>query len=491
MGTRRILLCAGLVLPCAGLPVLAQEPVSVSTLTLTEAVRGALARSPAVAGARLNVEAAGLEEPLLLSNTDPRFQAAYSWTDDQSPREVPAFQGTRSRRETFQAGVVQNTLIGTEAKLSWSNEYLRQPAQFRALDPSAGSRIVLEIRQPILRYFWGRPDKARRGQARAGVQSALAQAHRAETETAAAASRAYLEYSFAHESVAIAWEGVEAARRLVNSYAEKRRYGLVEDSDLLQAQVSLEVQQTEFTIALSQKEQAFTTLLTSLALAQPGSPGSFSMAPPEEIGLIPGDLDGALSLGLRRRGDVLAAQTAAEAARWAVKISVLDTLPDLALSGSYASAALARNYADAWEDLPGLDGPVKSAGLTFMVPFRFERERLTRNAGRIQLARAEQELAQAVQTAVGEIRKAWEILQLSRARLDARRKLVELEEKKLRAEEADFRRGRSSTDLLVRFQQDLQRARQQFLRARTEEALARVDVGRATGTLLDALGVQQ
>ncbi|MBI2362588.1 MAG: TolC family protein, partial [Elusimicrobia bacterium] len=52
-------------------------------------------------------------------------------------------------------------------------------------------------------------------------------------------------------------------------------------------------------------------------------------------------------------------------------------------------------------------------------------------------------------------------------------------------EEENYRKGRSSTDLVIRFQQDVRRAETELARAQADEALARVELSRASGTLLD------
>ena len=64
--------------------------------------------------------------------------------------------------------------------------------------------------------------------------------------------------------------------------------------------------------------------------------------------------------------------------------------------------------------------------------------------------------------------------------------MLELERRKFRAEEENFRRGRSSTDLLIRFQQDIRRAQANLLEAEKDEAVARLELRRCLGFLLEA-----
>ncbi|MGQ0644652.1 MAG: TolC family protein [Elusimicrobiota bacterium] len=469
----------------------AGEGVVSSTVTLAEAVREALEKSPVAAAARLEAEAAGLEEPLFLANTDPRFQAAYLWTDDQAPRANPAFQGTFSRRRNFDAAVVGKTLLGTEARLAWRTEWLRSPAPFRVLDPSVESRLSLEVRQPLLKRFWGRPDRALRSQARAGVRAARGNLDDVRAEVAAAAARDSMALHVARENAAVARAAARAARRLVALYEEKRRYGLVEESGLLQARASLEAADIELAQALSLEETARNALAAAMQRhgTEAAAPVTAEEWPDFEAGS--GGDEGTPGAVLERRGDVRAARAAVEAAEWGMRLEILDSLPDLAAQGSYGAAGLDKTHSGAWKELNGFDHPVKSAGISLAVPFGGRTERLNREAGRIQLETYRRREARVVQQALREMRDADERLRLARERLAATERLAALEGKKLAAEERNFRRGRSDTDLLIRFQQDLYRAQSRLLRARADEILARVEWSRAAGAWPDAPGPER
>lgn len=477
--TLRRLIAAVVFLPAG--PASAED-----ALTFEAAARTALAVSPSVARAAAEAGLAALEEPSLLANTDPELFGGYSGSSDRSPRHMPGFQGVYSRTESFRAGLLQRTLTGMEARLSWDNQRLRNPSPSRPLDPTADSRLSLDVRQPLLRYFWGRPDKARRGRARAGARAATAEFLRAQTEVVVAAGKAYLVLYGARESVRISEAAVKTAERLVATYREKRRYGLVEDSDLTQAEALLEVQGIEVVLARSEEARA----LNALAALMHRQGADAADLPPlsglPDLEVPPPDPSLA-SQALAARPEVKAAVERRAALEWADRVVRLDGLPDLAVTGSYAWAGLDRDLPGAWEDMDGGRHPVKSAGVSLTMPILFRKERIDRRSVAFRLEAARREEADAVQRVREDVRTAAEALVAARARLAARERLLEIEKRKLRAEEANFRRGRSSTDLIVRFQQDVSRAELAFVRARVEESAARLDWGRALGLLSEAL----
>ncbi len=456
-------------------------PAVAAPLAPAEAVRLAVERSPEASAARARRDAAALEEPLLLSNLDPKVLASYLYQDDRSPRPIPAFQGTRSRLERWETGFSQTTLLGTEAKLVWRGERLVNPSAFRPVDPTVDSRLALEMRQRLLRYFWGRPDVARRGRARSAAAAAEAEWSLARSAAAAAAASAVVELGAAQRVRAIREEAVADARLLLRRAEEKSRYGTAEASDRLQAEAALESAETELLLAVSGIERARHALAAALREEGPADSLEISTEAPSALpseASLPADEAAALAA----RPDLDAARRRRDALKWAERAARLDTLPDLTLDASYSFAGLDSTYRAAWSEMRGWRNPVASVGVSVVVPLTFRQERLTRRQASLALAAAEAELAGAENAARRQWRDARETLALARRRRAAAERLSKIESGKLKAGESDFRSGRATTDLLVRFQQDLRRAKAELVRAEADEALALLELARQAGT---------
>ncbi len=449
-------------------------------LTVPEAMRLAVERSPETAAARARRDAAALEEPLLLSNLDPKIIGAYSYQDDRAPRTAPAFQGSRARTERWETGLSQTTLLGTEAKLVWRGERLVNPSAFRPIDPTVDSRLALEIKQRLLRYFWGRPDVARRSRARSAAAAAAADFALARSAAAASAGSAVIELRAAQRLQAIREEAVADAKLLLKRTTEKRRYGTAEASDTLQAQAALESAETELLLALSARERARHALSAALRSDGPSHDLEVSTAAPAGLPA-DADLPPAEAEALAARPDLVAYRSRRDALLWAARVADLDALPDLSLDASYAFGGLDSTYGGAWSDMRGWRHPVAAVGMSVVVPLTFRAERLTRRQAALALSAAEAELAGAENAARRDWRDGRETLSLSRRRLAAALRLEAIERDKLSAGETDFRSGRATTDLLVRFQQDLRRARAELVRAEADEALALLELARQAG----------
>lgn len=454
--------------------------VSAQPISVGEAMRRAVERSPEAAAARARRDTAALEEPLLLSNLDPKALASYSYTDDRAPRAIPAFEGTRSRRERWETGLSQTTLLGTEAKVVWRGERLVNPSAFRPRDPTVDSRLALELRQRLLRYFWGRPDTARRSRARAGLAAAQADFAFARSAAAAAAASAVVELRAALQLRAIREEAVADAKILLKRTEEKSRYGTAEASDRLQASAALEAAEVELLLAVSAIKRARHALASALREDGPAEALEVSTEAVTGLPLEPA-LPDSEAAALAGRPDLEAPRQRRDALKWSARAARLDTMPDLSLDAAYAFAGLDSTYRRAWSDMSGWRHPVATVGLSVVVPLTFRQEKLVRRQADLALAAAEAELAGAENGARRDWRDARETLMLARARRAAAQRLAEIEAGKLKAGETDFRSGRATTDLLVRFQQDLRRAKAELVRAEADEARALIELARQAG----------
>ncbi|OGR95251.1 MAG: hypothetical protein A2902_04820 [Elusimicrobia bacterium RIFCSPLOWO2_01_FULL_64_13] len=469
-----ILLCAtaSLAVSAAG----AESPV----LGLREAVRISLDNSPEAARAMEELGLARLAEPGLLAETDPEFSAGASLLDDRSPRAAPAFQGSFTKSRTYSAALSETLLTGTEAKLSFTNERVENPAIFRLLDPTVDSRLTFEVRQPLLKRFWGRPDKAKRSQFRAQVRSAERALDRVRERVASGTVQAYLRVRTALDELRIFEMEEEDSRALLKTYAEKRPYGLVEETDLLQARASVEARSIETELARSRLNLARDALKYAMGVEEAGG----DLEDPPDAAL-PGTEEAALALAGSRRGDLSALRSEVERLEWGLKVSRLERLPDLSLVGSYAAAGLDRSAGPAMSDMGSFDHRVLSGGLFLNVPLGSRKEKIRIEEAEKRLAAARRDLETLARGLKLEVRRALEKKRESAGRLEAVDRLVQLEEEKLEAEKKDFARGRSNTDLVLRFMTDVRQARIRRLGAELDHRLASAELAEASGILLD------
>lgn len=456
-----------------------------SGLSLGEAVAEALQNSPEVRQAVIELKKAALEEPALLALTDPVFGVKAFTTNDQGPRSVPVIQGAFSKSHDLEASLSQNLLIGTEAQIFFRTQKLDNPALFRPLNPTASASLGFEIRQPLLRYFWGRPDKAKRRQAASMVDAAAGALRRVNEAEAIRAMLAYVQTYIAQKNIAIREAALADARQLVHNYQEKRGYGLIEASDLLQAEVSARAQETELRLAFSRLKQAEEALRRAL-YRRDSQAFAESLQLPQLLNRPLPQLQEALKLATANRGDYLESAHRVASAESFVRVEKLNTLPDLSVFGSYAWGGLDARFSPAFRQARLGDFPIYTTGIQIELPLAWKKESLRRERATLALetARAQRER---IETQVRhEISDALESLDLAQDRAAAYEELFALEKQKLDAAQEDFKRGRSSTDLLIRFQADIYRTESLLIDAKADILAHWAKLALATGALLES-----
>ncbi len=456
------------------------------TLSFSGALSAALTKNPDVHIAAENLRLASLDEPALLAETDPVFGAEAAVLDDQAPRSAPAIQGAFSKQKRLDLYIRQSWLTGTEAEIFFDSLRTDSPAAFRPINPTVDAALGLSLRQPLLRYFWGRPDKANRRQARAGVEAARWRLKRAQENVAARTAIAYVNAWVADENIRIRARGVDDAKRLLTNYSEKQRYGLVTRSDFLQADASLRVQETELRTERSDFIQAQNALRadvflgsTTVTVSDPTATGQWPAAIPE--------FEAAYAEALRRRPDYQAALQEKERAQWALRLERLNTLPELSAFGTYSSRGLSTERRAAWHDAGTFDDPVWEGGLALEVSIFRRRENVRREESLRRLKMAEWDAARLEETVRKDVSDAIERLANARERREAYKALVEVQRDRYKAEDENFRRGKSSTDLLIRFEDDVRQAERFYVRARADELIGWAQLAYATGTLLESI----
>ncbi|MFN0116989.1 MAG: TolC family protein [Elusimicrobiota bacterium] len=456
-------------------------------LTPQETIQKTLTQSSEIQKQRFEIQSNELVEPLFLSDLDTQVDSLYTSTTDKSPRSAPVFEGNRSKTDVFNVGFSQKTLLGTQTRLAWENTRLKNPSFFREIDPTVDSILKLEIRQSLLKYAWGRPDVSRRKRYRSDVLVAQERFQFSKESLAIEALKAHLDLYEAKEQVRIAQSALESSERLLRKNLEKKRYGIVEESDVFQAEASLESDKTELLLSKLSFQLAENKLSELIKETLPQK--NEIIISPLPLMII-SSLDEALRMAVLNRADLKAQNAVVESSQWAFRSEKLETLPDLFFTGSYGSAGLDNNYNGAWDQVIDFKNPVTMAGLGVSFSIGNKKEKLLRRNKELahQIALQDQKTLQ--ERINREVNDAWQVWKISKEKLEARDKLFQLQKKKLLAEEKNFSRGRSNTDLLVRFQQDIYRSELELLSAETNEIFSRANLARSVGILIQWLEVK-
>ena len=469
----------------------ASTALAADTLSLSyeQALEQALAVNPALAGARLEVDAAdgaliaakGIFDPVLTaSSTSNQFTS-------ESTREFGEVV-TEFKSLNWQVGMSQYLPTGTNLGVDWTTTSTRFKYELRDTglvvereEPLYESRMVATFTQSLLE-----------GHRLASNLEAVRQASRAK-DVAEANRKATQQQSLADTASAY-WSTRTQARlyaiaeRAVETAKEEQRvvYAKVEQGTLApveRARVDALVVQAERDqlTARDAAENAEDALLLLIAEA-PGTPLELTTEPADPVAMSL-DLAAIEQAALANNAELMAARMSEDAAGMAHKDAKHRRLPQLDLNASYGLIGYEPSTGGAAEELFSGDLPEWSVGGTFTMPLlgRADRGQFLQAAARAAKARSERinlersirsqvrTQARAVEGAVVQVNLARANLDLAVMTLDADRALTEA--------------GRVIQKDLLESIRTVDDARAQLEQAKGDYQLAIIELERLKGTL--------
>jgi outer membrane protein len=147
------------------------------------------------------------------------------------------------------------------------------------------------------------------------------------------------------------------------------------------------------------------------------------------------------------------------------------------------------SYSTALDNLVTSAAPDKGIGLQLSIPIRNRAAQSLQIRSELEYRQAQMRLQQ-IENQVGiEVRNAQYAVQQNRASVDSARAAVELARQSLDAEQKKYKFGTSTATAVLQFQSQQATAESTLVNATVAYEKSRIELDRATGTLLDHLGV--
>jgi outer membrane protein len=144
---------------------------------------------------------------------------------------------------------------------------------------------------------------------------------------------------------------------------------------------------------------------------------------------------------------------------------------------------------DTWNQLVNSTAPDKGVGLSLNIPLRNRAAQAVQIRSELEYRQAQMRLQQ-IENQVGiEIRNAQYAVQQNRASVDSARAALDLARQSLDAEQKKFQFGTSTNTLVLQYESQLATSESTLVNAAVAYEKSRIELDRATGTLLDHHGI--
>lgn len=285
----------------------------------------------------------------------------------------------------------------------------------------------------------------------------------------------------AKQARAIAAELLVRSQNFLKITRSKQQTGIVEKTDLLGAQALVATRQAQLEDSKS-LENHWETKLKELLRLPTAVKLTADFTTNHEIKL--GSLKESMELALNHRGDYLAQKKLLDQREVELSISKNSVWPTINFTNTLQLNGIdAGSYGDALGDVSSTNF---TTGIQIAIPIENRSARASKSQANYQKVKELITLKQLEKNIEQEVAQGKTAVQRKSAALRAQESAQNLQFKKLLSATKEYRRGRLSADLIVRYEEDLFNAKRAWLNTLLEFQGARIDWDLARITLIGA-----
>lgn len=415
---------------------------------------------------------------------DTLASAEVAYRNNQSAR-VSTFAGNTQLDNDYILSLTKKTPFGAEVSMTSSNNRQWSDSVFSTTNPAHNSQLKIGVIQSLGKNFFGLQD---RGEVRLVladiVSSEFASLERIEDQLLAV-QRAYVDLYCELQRFKIAKEILEQADKLLKSHQDKFLKGLVEQPALLAAEVNYESRFNDLQLADSQVKSKNNILLLLLNLDDT----SEVIVPSTTLDLTfqaqQPPLSELLQSALHNRYDYKKAMNELKINDIKVSLRKNDVFPQINLSASFAQNGISnKDFNDAYNELDTSDANDYSVGIKVSMPLENHQAQAQLNSANLAKARELINIKRLEREITLNVFDQARVVKVNRQLAENAQKIAALEQSKVDAEQKRFNSGRSSTDLIIRYQEDLLDARLKEIQANAQYIYSVLVLEQKTGELL-------
>ena len=196
-------------------------------------------------------------------------------------------------------------------------------------------------------------------------------------------------------------------------------------------------------------------------------------------------MSGSLKKAFESRRDYLKVKNEVKAKRIKLVMKKNNLWPEINFEGSVTRNGLDRHLEDAVKEISQENNPEYFLGLTITFPIENRSARSEYDKAKVEKAQALLDLKKAERKILIDIQDSIRECNIMRERAQRQKEVVELQDEKLSAELKRYNYGRSDTDTVIRYQDDLLLSKILYAQALFEYKKTLIDLALNENSLLD------
>lgn len=413
---------------------------------------------------------------------DTIFTAGASYTNNEL-KPSSSLAATKTNTRNYSAGFSKQLPTGTDISLDFDDERTSSNSSTLTVNPGHEATAKVTLKQPIGKNFFGLIDRSNIKITRLDIENSDFSSLSKIESSLADVQTAYWKVVLLYEELDIKREMLKKAEDLYDIYKGKYTIGLIENPDLLAAQANMLVRQNDVLGAID----AYNTARNNLLLLLNEDSRQIQISPKDRF-----DLEGetvnfeqSLKTAIENSRDYKRAKNTVESKRIGVVMKKNNLWPEIDVEASFVRNGLMGQYEKAWKEVFDEDNPQVYVGVTVKVLLENRKARGELKKAQFEKAKSLLELKKTERVILTKINDLVSRINIYLGKAITSKKVVELQAAKLAAEEKHFKYGRSSSDILIRYQDDLLSAKLAYVNSMFAYRSALIDLKLVQNTLLN------
>ncbi len=422
----------------------------------------------------------GLDKANSIFDTFLTAKAGYS--NDQ-PASSTVFSGNKELENTYSLSLEKKFPTGTKVTLEGSHTRTWSDSSFVSINPAAEAETKVSLSQSLGKNFFGLRDRLEVKLAQLDIAHSRYLSLDDIEKSLADVQKAYWNVVLKKRELEIKKDMRKEAEKLYLRHKENYSLGLVEEPDLLASEAYLKQRENDVLIAELMLKTAENDLL--FLLNRPESEVSIIPRDNLDFSLREEDLYAVLNTAINNRRDYKALSNEALQKDISVRIDKNSLWPEIDLEASLARNGVSKKAGQAWSNVTSEDNPVLFLGLTVKVPLE---NREAKSGYNISLAEKEKvllKLKKVERLILRDVNNQVSAVNTLKRKAEASKEILALQKEKLEAEGKRFKYGRSSSDLIIRYEEDFLNARLSLANDLYNYKISRIDLDLAENSLLN------
>ncbi len=413
---------------------------------------------------------------------DTMLNAQAFYLDDSS-KAASTLAGTQTTTNEYSLGLSKKLPSGTTLAVDVSDTRIFSNSAFTALSPAHEAIVKFSIHQPIGSNFFGLIDRGRIKITKLDIANSDFQALGRIEQSLAQAQINYWKLVLAYRQLKIGRQMLEKAEAFYDLSKQKSELGLIEEAELYAAQANV-----------LRRKDSVETLMHQLLIAK----NDLLLDLHEEnlnMQIIPCDVFSVkdvkisaqerMNYAVRKNREYLQAKNRLKARGINLSMKKNSLWPQIDLEVSLADNGLELGQGKAWENVTAENNPELFLGLSVNIPLENRAAKSHREKAELEKTKALVELKKIEYKIMLDIISAVDALNNRKERIKLNQQIARLQKSKLAFEEKRFALGRSDSDTLIRYQDDLLNAQLALAQGLFEHEKASVELKLLENSLLE------